>query len=89
MVTQDVLPFSKTVTPRNTKAYGLNSVGLQRRGFTKERIRKIHHAYHVLLNSRLNTSQALERLKTEGDQGEDVETLIRFIEKSERGIIKK
>lgn len=89
VVTQDVLPFSKTVTPRNTKAYGLNSVGLQRRGFTKERIRKIHHAYHVLLNSRLNTSQALERLKTEGDQGEDVEILIRFIEKSERGIIKK
>lgn len=89
VVTQDVLPFSKTVTPRNTKAYGMNSVGLQRRGFTKERIRKIHHAYHVLLNSRLNTSQALERLKTEGDQGEDVATLIRFIEKSERGIIKK
>lgn len=89
VVTQDVLPFSKTVTPRNTKAYGMNSVGLQRRGFTKERIRKIHHAYHVLLNSRLNTSQALERLKTEGDQGDDVATLIRFIEKSERGIIKK
>lgn len=89
VVTQDVLPFSKTVTPRNTKAYGLNSVGLQRRGFTKERIRKIHHAYHVLLNSRLNTSQALERLKTEGDQGEDVDTLVRFIEKSERGIIKR
>ena len=89
VVTQDVLPFSKTVTPRNTKAYGMNSVGLQRRGFTKERIRKIHHAYHVLLNSRLNTSQALERLKKEGDQGEDVQTLIRFIEKSERGIIKK
>jgi UDP-N-acetylglucosamine acyltransferase len=89
VVTQDVLPFSKTVTPRNTKTYGLNSVGLQRRGFTKERIRKIHHAYHVLLNSRLNTSQALERLKTEGDQGEDVDTLVRFIEKSERGIIKK
>lgn len=89
VVTQDVLPFSKTVTPRNTKAYGLNSVGMQRRGFTKERIRKIHHAYHVLLNSRLNTSQALERLKTEDNQGEDVETLIRFIEKSERGIIKK
>lgn len=89
VVTQDVLPFSKTVTPRNTKAYGLNTVGLQRRGFTRERIRKIHHAFHVLLNSRLNTSQALERLRSEGEQGEDVSLLMQFIEKSERGIIKR
>lgn len=89
VITQDVLPFSKTVTPRNTRAYGMNTVGLQRRGFTKERIRKIHHAFHVLLSSRLNTSQALERLKSEGNQGEDVESLLQFIEKSERGIIKR
>lgn len=89
VVTQDVLPFSKTVTPRNTRAYGMNTVGLQRRGFTKERIRKIHHAFHVLLSSRLNTTQALERLRSEGDQGEDVALLMQFIEKSERGIIKR
>lgn len=89
VITQDVLPFSKTVTPRDTRAYGLNAVGLQRRGFTKERIRKIHHAFHVLLSSRLNTTQALERLKAEGNQGEDVESLLSFIEKSERGIIKR
>lgn len=89
VITQDVLPFSKTVTPRNTRAYGLNTVGLQRRGFTKERIRKIHHAFHLLLSSKLNTSQALERLKSEGDQGEDIASLLSFIEKSERGIIKR
>jgi UDP-N-acetylglucosamine acyltransferase len=89
VVTQDVLPFSMTVTPRDTRTYGLNTVGLQRRGFGKERIRRIHHAYHVLLNSKLNTTQALERLKAEGDQGEDVASLLRFIEKSERGIIKR
>lgn len=89
VITQDVLPFSKTVTPRNTRAYGLNTVGLQRRGFTKERIRKIHHAFHLLLSSKLNTSQALERLKAEGDQGEDIASLLSFIEKSERGIIKR
>lgn len=88
-ITKDVLPFAKAVTPRNTATYGLNSVGMERRGFSKERIRKIHHAFHVLLNSKLNTTQALERLRTEGDQGEDVAMLIKFIEESERGVIKR
>ena len=87
-VTRDVLPFSKTSAERGTHAYGVNAVGLERRGFTKERIRKIHHAYRVLLASKLNTSQALETLKADADSGEDVEMLIRFIEASERGIIK-
>ena len=87
-VTRDVLPFSKTSAERGTHAYGLNAIGLERRGFTKERIRKIHHAYRVLLASKLNTSQALEKLKSEADRGEDVEMLIRFIEESERGVIK-
>jgi UDP-N-acetylglucosamine acyltransferase len=87
-ITQDVLPFSKTSADRGTHAYGMNSVGLERRGFTKERLRKIHHAYKVLLASKLNTSQALEKLKAEGDQGEDVAALIRFVETSERGVIK-
>ena len=87
-ITQDVLPFSKTSAERGTHAYGMNSVGLQRRGFSKERIARIHHAYKVLLASKLNTSQALEKLKSEGDLGEDVAMLIRFIEGSERGVIK-
>ena len=83
-VTKDVLPFSKTVAARDTHAYGLNAVGLERRGFSKERIRRIHHAYKVLLASRLNTTQALEKLKSEADRGEDVDRLIKFIEESER-----
>jgi UDP-N-acetylglucosamine acyltransferase len=87
-ITRDVLPFSKTSAERGTHAYGLNAVGLERRGFTKDRIRKIHHAYRLLLASKLNTSQALEKLKAEADRGEDVEMLIRFIESSERGVIK-
>jgi UDP-N-acetylglucosamine acyltransferase len=87
-ITKDVLPFSKTVAARDTHAYGLNALGLERRGFSKERIRKIHHAYKVLLASKLNTSQALKMLKAEPDCGEDVEMLIRFIEASERGVIK-
>jgi UDP-N-acetylglucosamine acyltransferase len=87
-ITRDVLPFSKTSAERGTQAYGMNAVGLERRGFTKERIRKIHHAYRLLLNSNLNTSQALEKLREEADRGEDVDMLIRFIEASERGVIK-
>jgi UDP-N-acetylglucosamine acyltransferase len=87
-VTRDVLPFSKTSAERGTHAYGMNAVGLERRGFTKERIRKLHHAYRVLLASKLNTSQALAKLKSESDRGEDVDMLIRFIEESERGVIK-
>lgn len=87
-ITRDVLPFSKTAAARDTHAYGINAVGLERRGFSKERIRKIHHAYKLLLASKLNTSQALEKLKSEPDRGEDIDMLIRFIESSERGVIK-
>jgi UDP-N-acetylglucosamine acyltransferase len=87
-VTRDVLPFSKTAAARDTHAYGINSVGLERRGFTPDRIRKIHHAYKVLLASKLNTSQALEKLKSEPNGGDDVAMLVQFIESSERGVIK-
>ncbi len=87
-ITQDVLPYSMTSSERDTHAYMLNKVGLQRRGFEPERIAQLHHAFKVLLASKLNTSQALEKLRTESARGEDVETLLRFIESSERGIIK-
>ena len=88
IVTQDVLPFSLTSARREVRAYSFNRVGLERRGFNPERIRKLHHAYKVLLASKLNTAQALEKLKAEGDLGEDVALLIRFIESSHRGVIK-
>jgi len=77
-----------TSAARDTNAYGINKVGLERRGFSKERIAKIHHAYKILLASKLNTTQALAKLKAEADRSEDVDMLIRFIESSERGIIK-
>jgi len=87
-ITQDVLPYSMTSAERDTHAYMLNKVGLQRRGFAPERIAKLHHAFKVLLASKLNTSQALEKLRSEAGLGGDVETLVRFIESSRRGIIK-
>jgi UDP-N-acetylglucosamine acyltransferase len=77
-----------TSAERDTHAYMLNKVGLQRRGFSQERIAKLHHAFKVLLASKLNTSQAVEKLRSEGAQGDDVDLLMRFIESSDRGIIK-
>ncbi len=87
-ITQDVLPYSMTSAERDTHAYMLNKVGLQRRGFSHERIAALHHAFKVLLASKMNTSQAVEKLRSEGAQGEDVEALLKFIESSERGVIK-
>ena len=87
-ITQNVLPFSKTSAVREVHAYGANAVGLERRGFSKERIRAIQHAFRILLAAKLNTSQAIERLRSEGNLSEDVAILINFIESSERGILK-
>lgn len=88
MATQDVLPFSKTSAARENRSYGLNSVGLKRRGFSDERIQQLQRAFRTLLSSKLNTSQAVDKLKTDSGISEDVALLIRFIETSERGVIK-
>ena len=88
VVTQDVLPFSKTSATREVHAYGANSVGLQRKGFSPERVKKIQRAFRLLLASKLNTSQAIEKIKSEGDVSDDVKMLIEFIERAERGILK-
>ena len=86
IVTQDVMPFSLTSSRRENKAYGMNKVGLQRRGFSPERLQKLQKAFRVLLASKMNTGQALEQLRAM--DGEDVAQLVRFIERSERGVIK-
>jgi len=85
IVTQDVLPFSKTSTRRENKAFGVNSVGLERRGFSPERIKALQKAF-LLLVSKLNTTQALERMREL--EGDDVAQLVGFIERSQRGVIK-
>jgi UDP-N-acetylglucosamine acyltransferase len=87
-ITQDVLPYSMTSAARDTHAYGMNKVGLERRGFSKERIAKIQQAFKILLASKMNTTQALEKLKADVNRGDDVDLLLRFIAASERGVIK-
>jgi UDP-N-acetylglucosamine acyltransferase len=87
-ITQDVLPYSLTSAKRETHAYGLNKVGLERRGFDRSRLKALQHAYKVLLASKLNTTQAVEHLKNEGTSTEDVDYLVKFVERSERGVLK-
>jgi len=87
-ITQDVLPFSLTSAKRETHAYGLNKVGLERRGFDRPRLRAIQHAYRLLLAAKMNTTQAIAKLREEGIATEDVAYLVEFIEQSERGVLK-
>ena len=86
IVTQDVLPFSLTSSKRENKAFGINKVGLTRRGFSPQRLQTLQKAFRYLLAAKLNTTQALEKIK--GLEGDDAALLASFIEKSQRGIIK-
>lgn len=87
-ITQDVLPYSLTSAKRETHAYGLNKVGLERRGFTREQVRALQHAYRLLLASKRNTSQAVETLRAEAVTSEEVQYLLRFVSSSKRGVLK-
>jgi UDP-N-acetylglucosamine acyltransferase len=87
VITQDVLPFSKTVAERQVKTFGVNKIGLERQGFSSERIERLHHAFRLLTASRLNTTQALEKIRAES-LNEDLQILVDFITSSERGVIK-
>jgi UDP-N-acetylglucosamine acyltransferase len=86
IVTQDVLPFSLTSARRENKAFGINKVGLVRRGFSSERLQNLQKAFRLLLAAKLNTTQALEKIKEM--KGEDAALLAAFIERSQRGVIK-
>jgi UDP-N-acetylglucosamine acyltransferase len=86
IVTQDVLPFSLTSARRENKAFGINKIGLERRGFSADRLAQLQRAYRLLLSGKMNTTQALEKMREL--EGEDVALLVRFIEGSQRGVIK-
>ena len=88
VVTRDVLPFSMTVTPRESKTYGENKVGLERRGFNPAVIAALHKAFRILSKSGLNTSQAIDRILEQVEASPELEELIAFIRSAERGFIK-
>ncbi|MBI3404910.1 MAG: acyl-ACP--UDP-N-acetylglucosamine O-acyltransferase [Acidobacteria bacterium] len=88
VITQDIVPFAKVVAPRETKTYGANTIGLERRGFSKERVAAIEQAFRLLLRGKMNTTQAVEKMKETLAGQPDVEEIVRFIESAERGICK-
>ena len=88
VITQDVPPFSRVVTERETHCYGVNTVGLERRGFDRERLNTIESAFRLLLRSKLNTSQALEQIRAQLNGSPDIRELVEFIESAERGLHK-
>jgi len=88
VITQDVLPFSMTVTPRESKIFGPNKTGLERRGFTNEAIDNLHTAFRLLTRSGLNTTQAVDRIGKEVEMRPEIEELLAFIASSERGFVK-
>jgi UDP-N-acetylglucosamine acyltransferase len=85
-ITQDVLPFTKTVARREVATFGVNAIGLERRGFSKDRIAAIQKAYKIF--KRNNSAQALEKLRSELADSPDAQMLAKFIETSERGVIR-
>lgn len=87
VVVKDALPFALTVG-NHASCYGLNITGMKRKGYPRGTIDALHHAFRLLLSSKLNTTQAIERINEEITDSAEVAELIRFIESSERGVTK-
>ena len=87
VVVKDAPPYA-IIQGNHAKCYGLNKVGMKRRGYTKETIEMLSHAYHLFLTAKLNTTQAVERIKQEIKDCPEVDELVRFIETSKRGVVK-
>jgi UDP-N-acetylglucosamine acyltransferase len=87
VVTKDALPFGKAVGNR-ARLYGLNSIGLARRGFSTETISQLKRAYRYLLVSKLNTARALAAIEHDPELDDPaVRYLVDFIRTSRRGVI--
>ena len=88
VITQDVAPYSLTVSQREVKVFGPNKTGLERRGYSAESIDALHKAFRLLGSSTLNTRQAIGKIREDLTGCAEVDQLVRFIEESERGVIK-
>jgi len=85
-VSKDIPPFLKAVG-NPVKLYGLNSIGLQRNGFSDNVVRELKRAYRLFFRSDLNLSQAMERAEAELERFPEVTELLQFVEASERGVV--
>ena len=87
VVVKDAMPFA-IIQGNHARCFGLNRLGMRRRGYGRDVIEKLNHAFHLLLSSKLNTSQAVDRINEEITDCAEVERLIDFILSSKRGVVK-
>jgi UDP-N-acetylglucosamine acyltransferase len=88
VVTKDALPFARTIGSRPARIFGVNTIGLSRRGFTPDTISQLKQAYRYLIQSKLNTPRALARIDQDPTlSSPEVAYLVDFIRSSRRGVI--
>jgi len=86
-IPQDVCPYA-LAAGYPLKVVGLNKVGLKRRGFSKETLERLEQAFKLLFFSGLNTSQAVERIKSDIEPCDEIQVILDFIAASHRGLVK-
>jgi UDP-N-acetylglucosamine acyltransferase len=88
VITKDALPFARTVGSRPARIFGVNAIGLQRRGISSEVTAKLKRSFRYLLQSKLNTTSALRHIERDGSLAcPEVQFVVDFIRSSERGVI--
>jgi UDP-N-acetylglucosamine acyltransferase len=88
VVTKDALPFARTIGSRPARIFGVNTIGLQRRGFTPNTITQLRHAYRYLMQSKLNTTRALAQIEQDATlTAPEVRYMVDFIRSAQRGVI--
>jgi len=88
MITQDVMPYAKTVASRDNRSYGINTIGLERKGFSKETVEALQRAYKLLIRSKLRADEALQKIEEELGNFPEARYLVEFVRASKRGIIR-
>jgi UDP-N-acetylglucosamine acyltransferase len=86
-IVQDVPPFM-IADGNPAEIRGVNLVGLERKGFTPESMKWIKEAFRLIYRSKHNTRQAVEAVRKELPQNEEIMQIVEFIEQSERGIVR-
>ncbi len=87
LVRKDIPPFI-TVAREPLSYEGVNVLGLRRRGFKNSRIEEIHHAYRLVYQSQLNTTQAISQIEVEVSESPEMADILKFLRASDRGIVK-
>jgi len=87
IATKDVLPFMKTVGSRPARCFGPNTIGLQRKGFSADRLEALKKVWRLLHSAKLTTSEAVARITAELSGAPDAQRVVEFMAASERGVI--